>query len=163
MSLPRGVLEKYITPDCIFIECGSRWGDTLLRARELGAFHAVGCEADNLYAHLGEAHVKEKFSLCSVLHMKSTFFLQATWDNDRKDKIVFLDAHTESSSPVMEELELLDKWEQKPKVILIDDLRCMQGWGVLVDRLQGKLLDMGYRVGYEDGVEPRDIMVGVMP
>lgn len=168
VSLPRKVLEKYITPGCVFIETGTRWGDTCIRAIEAGAKEAWTCEADKLIAGIAQLHCDD---LCGErVHVKklaSVPFLRSSglevW-TDHSNTVVFLDAHTESYSPVIEELNIIqEQWNTLPKAILIDDLRCMNGWGILVDRLQGKLLDMGYRVGYEDGVEPRDIMVGVMP
>lgn len=160
MSLPRKVLEKYINPSGVFVETGSRWGLTLVRAIECGAIGAYGCEREILYAGIANAILSDVSpDNTNVENCDSSTFLSCSFSACA----VFLDAHTETESPVLEELDLIAKWPNKPDAILIDDLRCMKGWGVLVDRLQGKLLDMGYRVGYEDGVEPRDIMVGVMP
>lgn len=164
MSLPRKVLEKYITPGCLFVETGARWADTSIRAIELGAHFAETCEIDPLLASIAQLHANDatRGNYVRVNNVESiplllNYGLEVI---DHASTVVYLDAHTETHSPVLGELEAINTWRSKPKAILIDDLRCMKGWGVLIDRLQGKLLDMGYRVSYEDGVEPRDIMVG---
>jgi hypothetical protein len=165
MSLPRKVLAKYIKPGITsFRECGSRWGDTLARAMEEGAGDARGCEADSVLASLGFIHAKE---LCPsgyavVHHLCSAAFLKSEATAKGKEILLFLDAHTETRSTVLEELDIVSRWDVKPYAILIDDIRCMKGWGIDPSKLAGILVDMGYKVSYEDGVEPNDIMVGTL-
>jgi hypothetical protein len=162
MSLPRKVLEKYITPGCVFIETGTRWGDTCIRAIEAGAKFAHTCETDTLMATIAQMHCDDLTDECvNVQHMDSGAFIGFSGLETSQDKtVVFLDAHTDTSSPVLKELEYIRRWVCPPSAILIDDLRCMHGWGVDLLTLKAKLEAMGYAVGYEDGVVARDIMVG---
>ena len=165
MSLPRKVLEKYITPGCTFIETGSRCGLSLIRAAECGASKLLGCEVDLLYAHVCAAvlHGEVPYAPGMVYPVESIKFLRQIGSREGDTDVVFLDAHTETASPVIQELNEIHSWSKRPQAILIDDLRCMSGWKVEADTLSKLLVNMGYKVSYEDGVEPRDIMVGVMP
>lgn len=157
MSISREVLAKYIKPGSTFIECGSRWGDTLIRAIECGADRAWGCESDTLYANVALQHVSEACPKGNavVYNMASVWFLSGSCTSGT----VFLDAHTETKCAVMEELSVIDKWTTKPAVILIDDMRCMKDWGVDVEFLNEKLKAMGYTLSRENGVVPEDILV----
>jgi hypothetical protein len=164
MSLPRKVLEKYIKGGCTFIETGSRWGDTLIRAWETGGMYgAFGCEVDSLMAAIAQLHVADVSGKISVEHAESTDWLRGFVTREANaGSVVFLDAHTETHSPVLGELKVVNTWKAKPYAILIDDIRCMEGWGVDPMDLFVTLQDMGYKVSYEDGVEPNDIMVGTL-
>lgn len=164
MSLPRKVLEKYVKPGCRFLETGSRWGDTLARAIEAGAASAEGCEIERFMAVIADMHVQE---LCpkgnaGICGVDSIRFLTSEPTVKGLDTVLFLDAHAENSSPVLVELDAVSMWERLPSAILIDDLRCMKGWGIGLDALHGRLIDMGYKVSYEDGVVTNDIMVGTL-
>ena len=162
MSISREVLAKYIKPGCVFVETGSRWGDTCIRAIELGAKLCWTCESDSLMAGIAQAHVNDATKgAVFVLNVDSKCFLMDgfhVWGR-RGDIIVYLDAHTETSSPVMEELLAIDHWGSKPAVILIDDMRCMNDWKVSEHVLCGRLEGMGYRLSREDGVVKGDILV----
>ena len=162
MSISREVLAKYIRRDhTVFVECGSRWGDTLIRAIEAGAFQARGCESDGLYAAAGEAHVKELCPLgnATIYPISSVLLLASEPTCKGKDIVVFLDAHTETHSPVLDELAIISKWEEKPRAIIIDDMQLMKGWGIRVEDLYLKLQEMGYICHREDGVVCEDILV----
>ena len=165
MSLPRKVLEKYVKDGCAFIETGSRWGDTLIRAMETGgAYCAFGCEVDGLYAGVAKMHVADYSNKISVDHQDSVTWLRGFVERKGNvGSVVFLDAHTETRTPVISELNVIHSWEVRPRAILIDDIKLMEGWGVDYTLLFKMLMDMGYRVHYEDGARPEDIMVGVMP
>lgn len=164
MSLPRRVLEKYIKGGCTFIETGSRWGDTLIRAWETGGMYgAFGCEVDSLMAAIAQLHVADVSGKISVEHAESTAWLRGFVTREANaGSVVFLDAHTETHSPVISELNVIHSWAAKPRAILIDDIRCMAGWDVDYTVLYKMLQDMGYKVHYEDGVRPEDVMVGTL-
>ena len=166
MSLPRKVLEKYIRPGCLFVETGARWGDACIKAVEAGARHAHTCETDQLMATIAQMHCDDLVGHnVTVQCMDSETFLGFTGlektHYNHRDTVVFLDAHTETSSPIIKELGFIDRWASKPGVILIDDLRCMKGWGISIDDLMAILIRMGYQVSHEEGVEYMDILVGV--
>lgn len=161
MTIPRGVLAKYIIPGCTFVETGSRWADSCIRAIELGAAAAWTCEADELFATLARMHLKdvirneERFT---VSHYHSILWL--TNLRPTMETVVFLDAHTDRGSPVLGELAAISNWPNKPSVILIDDMRCMSGWQIDPDVIKSQLEEMGYQLSFEDGVVPGDILVG---
>lgn len=160
MSISREVLAKYVKPGMIFVECGSRWGDTLIRAIECGAVSAFGCENDALYASLASAHLREACPRgnASVMCEPSTLYLRH--DGYAVPSVVFLDAHTETHSPVLHELDSIARWNLSPRVILIDDMRCMEGWGLSKEIIISHLKAIAdYKISFEDGVVPEDIMV----
>ena len=162
MSISREVLAKYVRDGDIFIECGSRWGDTLMRAVECGA-HAHGCELDPMLAGIGEKHVSEAFNGKKVIDIRcqdSVYYLRS-WISTPPNAqlVVFLDAHTETESPVIQELNVIAQWMTKPKTILIDDMRLMPHWKIETGTIYTMLGDMGYKLSREPGVVPDDILV----
>lgn len=167
MSISREVLGKYIKRGDLFVETGARWADTSIRAVELGAHFAETCEIDPLMASIAQLHANDatKGNYVRVSAIPSVKMLLEcgldTLHRNEAETVVYLDAHTESSSPVLEELRAIKSWRSKPRVILIDDIKLMAGWGVDYAGLYKMLMDMGYRVHYEDGVRPEDIMVGI--
>jgi hypothetical protein len=160
VSISREVLAKYIKPGItVFRECGSRWGDTLIKAMDLGAGHAAGCEVETVLAVLADMHVKDAYSNATVHPIDSRAFLGSEPTIKGKEILLFLDAHTEKRSSVMEELDIVSGWKHLPYAILIDDLRCMPDWNIEVGAIYSKLGEMGYRLSREDGVVKDDILV----
>jgi hypothetical protein len=163
MSISREVLAKYIKPGCRFIETGTRWGDTCIRAVELGAHEVWSCEADSLMAVIAQLHVNDAIRRSDVIRIcegESVRFLNAGFPaGDNTNSVLFLDAHSGDSSPVIQELDAVCKWKSAPKAILIDDLRCFDLWKVDKTRVFKILIDMGYRLSFESGVCPEDILV----
>lgn len=161
MTIPRLVLAKYITPGCTFVETGARWGDSCIRAIELGAAAAWTCEADELFATFARMHLRDVVRderRFKVVHSHSIPWLISLLLPI--DFIVFLDAHTDRGSPVLGELDAIATWANKPRTILIDDMRCMAGWQIDVEAIRYRLTDMGYQLSFEDGAAPGDILVG---
>lgn len=157
VSISREVLAKYITPGCTFVETGTRWGDSCIRAAELGAGSIYTCEADPMMYVTANCHLADVIKGCyfEVHQQESVEFLRECVAD-----VVFLDAHTEAHSPVIEELKAIAGWKIKPRVILIDDLRCMEGWKVSSKDLLKAIRAIGdCQITYEDGVEPNDILV----
>lgn len=164
MSISRQTLAKFIKPgQTTFIETGTRWGDTVIKAVELGAVEAISCEIDELFFALAKMHVSDAVpkDMDRVLleRSDSVSFLRKL--KRRGPKTVFLDAHKERYSPLLDELLALNEWgTEKPDVILIDDLRLFGDWHIDRSQLVRHLGTMGYAVGYTDGTAPKDIMVG---
>lgn len=165
MSISREVLAKYIKPGCQVIETGARWGMTAIKAAGLGAGDYLGCETSERHRAiamemLGEVLARAKMSWYISKKTSEELLGNIRYeDRSLAPMVVFLDAHSESHSPVMEELELISQWPRKPDVILIDDMRCMTGWNVTVDYIHQHLILMGYKLSVEDGIEPGDILV----
>lgn len=167
MSLPKEVLAKYVSPGCLFIESGTRWGDTVLRAVEAGATKVLSCESDELFATIARMHVadvlREKVDRVTVSHGRSDKLL-ALWSGPRPGEraVVFLDAHSESTSPVLHELAAIKGWKLKPHAILIDDMRLYREkyWGVSDTDIIAAInaIDPLYKIRYEDGYVPGDIL-----
>jgi len=165
MSISREVLGKYIKRGCLFVETGSRWADTCIKAVELGAHFAESCEVDPIMAAIAQLHANDatRGNYVRVNHVKSVAMLSNYGLEviDHSDTVVFLDAHTDTYSPVLEELAAIKTWKSKPRYILIDDLRYMRTWCVDNEFIADMLREMGYSISYEDGVVPVDIMVGM--
>lgn len=164
MTISREVLGKYITPGCTFVEAGCRWADTTIEAIRMGAGVAVACETDPLISAVAQMRVDELLRDRSedviVLNEESVYVLSEYMDPADSEVVVFLDAHTETSSPVLQELAAIAAWDHPPKTILIDDMRCMDAWGVHELNLVDAVTKIGnYGVSTEDGYAPKDIMV----
>src|SRR3990167_7053423 len=137
MSISREVLAKYITPGCTFIETGTRWGDTCLCAAELGAAHVLSVEADPLIQAIAVRHLQDvmaKYPSCAWrVHLgDSAEWLMMFKQFHETPLVVFLDAHTESESFLLYELESIRHWPDhlRPSRILMDDRRLWVGWGI---------------------------------
>lgn len=160
MSISREVLAKYVKPGCTFIETGTRWGTTCVRAFDLGAKHIYTCESDRLIAQIARMmledvapHHAEVFKEDSVSYLRGIHFHGV-------GAIVFLDAHTESHSPILEELGAIATWNGPPSVILIDDMRLMEHWGYSTELIEKKVRSIGnYTFEREAGAFPEDILV----
>lgn len=165
MSLPRATLARYITPGCTFVETGTRWGDRLIAAYELGAEMLFSCETDAAMLDIARRHVADAVRgdvPCDIRGWQSVQMLDALKDQSAKDAVVFLDAHTETESWIGEELAMIAGWKNKPRIILIDDVRLWKGWGVDRSDVIAILATMGYAANYADGIEPGDVMVGTL-
>lgn len=169
MSISREVLRKYITPNTEFIETGARWADTVIKAIELGAVHARSCELEVIQHAIAWSHLSDALPRGNwFLHQGSSkYFLKdyARFGGPIDVKyVVFLDAHTERHSPLLDELEEIRKWNEKNLTILIDDIRIVKigAWGFTLDDVFKALDKIGpHEISYEPGVEPNDILVAV--
>ena len=163
MSISREVLAKYIKPGDVFVETGTKWGDTTIKAIELLARSVWTCEVDPLQYGMATAHLRDALARCGrpvhTWHLDSETFLKGI---ALSGDVVFLDAHSDFGSPVIYELSAIrDTWAVKPRVILIDDLRLMEShWKIPLTAVRESLTGMGYAIDFEDGVEKADIMVG---
>lgn len=167
MSLPREVLAKYTAPRChLFVETGTMWGDTAIRAAELGADRVITFEADGKMSDIAARHVKDAAPWADIevrcgnssIGLRGLSKVVATAGR----VVVFLDAHTESESFVHRELDEILRWGHLPDVILIDDISLMRSWDVAASDLETRLRERGYELAYENGSGVNDILVGVL-
>lgn len=165
MSISRAVLAKYLTPETTFVETGTRWGDTCIRVAEIGCASIITCEMDTLMFGIAQAHLWDampRFGVpWSITHLPSTAMIPAKLSG-REDVTFFLDAHGESQSPLLEELEEIGKLEGTRTTILIDDWRLVlsRAWGFGEDEVLRALMAIGpHSTRFEPGVEPNDILV----
>lgn len=165
MSISREVLAKYIRPGDVFVETGTKWGDTVIRAAELGARVIYTCELDRLQYAMAANHVDDALARAGVtVHIENcdseTFLQYKAPFGD----VVFLDAHTEKSSPVMSELRIITNWHRKPRVIIVDDIRLMETcWGIPLESIRSSLKGAGYAIRFEEGAVWDDILVAERP
>lgn len=164
MTVSKEVLGKYLQPGDVFVETGTRWGDTAIHAIELGAKQVWTSEIDPLMAAIAELHIADHAhgTPFAVHRGPSAGALMGLNWIDAYAAVVFLDAHDVFHSPVMEELQTIESWEGHPRVIMIDDISCMLvTWRVAPEELVKKLQSMGYETSFEKGARPDDILVGV--
>lgn len=164
MTISRGVLAKYLKGDCVFYETGARWGDTVIKALELGALEAHSCEIDPLQWAMACAHVTDaipaKRGRWGIYLRDSAGWLSGCIGSEYASVVVFLDAHTATECRVLDELRVLATWKTPPSIILIDDMRCMKGWGFKREDLIDGIERIGdYAIDFDDGVEEGDILV----
>ncbi len=170
MSISREVLSKYVTAGCVFIETGTRRGDTAIKAYELGASQVWTYEIDPEMAATAQSHIEDALrgnhDNVQVIVGDSATLLGHGFPGDLTkfvDIVVYLDAHTGTHSPVLDELKAIgQRWPVRPHVILIDDMRCMEGWRISHGFIYEAIVGIGdYKMSLEDGVEPKDILAAV--
>lgn len=170
MSISRATLERHVGPGVCFVETGARWGDTMIRAHELGASEVRSCESDYLQHAMAWAHVNDALpnGHSWFLHQgKSTGFLYDYAPCTELPVVFFLDAHTYRESPLIEEIGLIGRaiekrWINRPITILIDDWRIVLSgaWGFGEDEVLRALMAIGpHSTYFEPGVVPNDILV----
>lgn len=165
MSITREVLQKYVTKGYEFIETGTRWGDTTIKAIELGAGIVHTIEIDPMMRGIAKAHI------CDALRGRAQRVIFQEGDSPEQlsriistpNAVVFLDAHS-ATSPLIDELDVIKSWRSPPKTILIDDVRCFSGWGFSVQDVIQKIQEISsdYKISYEDGFEPKDILAATL-
>lgn len=166
MSIPRKTLAKYITEGCCFVETGTRWGDTTISAILLGAGCVFTCEIDRIFAAIAEQHIEDVLRSVAldvdVSNDSSPEFLSFNLD-PTETAVVYLDAHTDSHSPILEELAAIKhSWAKKPETLLIDDVRLFKSkqWGISLEDVIAGVNALGdYEITYDLGIEPEDILV----
>jgi len=171
MTISREVLGKYLKPGMSFIETGTRWGDGCVRAADLGAAEIYTCESDFLMKGLADAHMRDTIlrAKYSVYCLDSPKFLREVSSRKASGNcVVALDAHDSNQSPLLEELEAIQEWQNehgvawKPKVILIDDMCSMEYWHIDFEDIHNRLQAIGDHDGiWEDGRRERDIYAAV--
>lgn len=163
MTIARETLTKFLAPGDAFYETGTRWGDTVIKAFELQAAEVYSCEMDPKQWSMAVLHVadaaprfKGKYQ---IFNMEAIDFLCSQALKAPPGSVVFLDAHTDTYSPVLGELDMITRWPNRPKTILVDDMRCITAWGVKLADILKPLETAGYSINYEDGIVANDILV----
>lgn len=168
MTISREVLYKYLLPGDNFVETGTRWGDTVIRALERGGCGlVVSCEIDIVQSAIATAHVRDARPAdegrWEIRNQDSPDFLRKLSqikDTVSKPWVFFLDAHSERHSPLGEELSVIERlWQPYIMTIMIDDVSCWGGWGINMVKVEDILIRMGYELRYEPGIVANDILV----
>jgi len=163
MTVTIDILKELIKPESYFIETGTRWGDTALKAAELGAW-VWTIEIDRKMADIAKAHIKDsRFGeRVDVIEGNSADIL-TLFSEKLKHFIILLDAHSDTESPILKELEEIAYFTYKSNTIIIDDIRVFKAghWGITLDQILYRLKEINsdYQITYERGVEEGDVLV----
>ncbi len=164
----RGTLFKYVKPGMTFIETGTREGNTVAMALELGAVKVITTE--NQRPRYEAACQRFKGDTRVELHHGESYKVldEVILPKLETSAVFWLDAHTTGKlSPIIYELNAIQRATHKnPKrihTLLIDDVRCYKRseWQVSLGELMDAItaINPRYTLYMEDGYEPWDILV----
>lgn len=163
ITLPLDLLKKY---KCnYFVETGTFRGDGVQKAIEAGFPNIYSIE-ENMFLFNS---CRQRFAHNNTVHItfgsSSLYLYKMIWNIP--DKITFwLDAHTETSTPILDELQQIGKHDLKEHTILIDDVRLFGddryfkyvNINTVIDSVLR--INKKYKVEFEDSLyAPRDILV----
>ena len=147
--------EKYSEGCNVFFETGSQYGDSIERGVLLGNDKVISVELNSdRYRHCNERFAKEiqegKVHLFSGDSVR--LFDEMCSLLDPSDKCFFwLDAHGEGGgAPVLEELEILKKYNRKNDVIAIDDMTIYYRESIIQIEQSLKELNPDYNIHLDD-------------
>lgn len=164
MSANKGLFLKY--PNPIFIETGCMGGDGIQQALNEGFTSIYSIELlPEWYNHCVERY--KDVSGVRMMPGDSAVVLEKLMKLIDQPVTFWLDAHIgTSSTPLLTELDTIKKHHIKTHTILIDDLRSWKKkyHGFDTTMLRAKLLEINpeYRIVFEDGYRPDDILVAVI-
>ena len=172
MPVINNFFRKYLNP--VFIETGSFLGDGIENAIHAGFLEIYSIELSDKYFN----ECREKFKhvpKVTILKGDSGKILEELIMKINKPITFWLDGHYsgaetalgELSSPLMLELEMIKKHPIKTHTILIDDLRSWkksEEYDFDVNDIINKLYEINpqYKLLYEDGYIPKDVMVAII-
>lgn len=156
----RGTLAKYIRPGSVLIETGTREGNTVQTALDLGAALVLSVEnQERLYQAATQRFAGN--DRVSLFLGSSEAWLPKMIDLAKAPPVFWIDAHTTGKpTPILGELQAIMNHKVRPRAILIDDVRLYRDrrWSVSL----GQVIDAlkpSYAVHMEDGFVPWDILV----
>lgn len=170
-TLTKNVLEKYTNP--IFFETGTYLGDSVKLALDTGFEKVISIEINKELQDRNEELFKKEIELENVqLFLGDTLVIMGDIiKNIDKPTTFWLDAHFdfgvcgEKKCPLYEELDFISQSPIKNHTILIDDVRCfgVGNWGkeISVEQITEKIkkINPEYKITFEDGFIPNDILV----
>ena len=181
MPLHLNVLKKYKTND-IFIETGTYTGDGLQIAIEAGYKQIHSIELKHEFVVEAQKRFKKEIAKGIVfLHEgDSSIVLGEILENIHEPCTFWLDAHYscgntaigQTWSPIVKELETINRHPIRNHIILVDDMRCMDNTHVdettkkwtgfigkqkTADMVQN--INLQYKISFEDGCVPNDVLV----
>lgn len=168
-----GIFKKYRSFSSVFIETGSYLGDGIAQALAEGYSEVHSVELSPSYYE----HCRRRFKLDPRVHLylgDSSEVLPMILAGLGGSAVIWLDGHfsggdtawKDSNTPVLRELAAILDTRRSNHVIMIDDIRCCgtEVFDFLTkdDLLEGlRLINPDYRISFEYGAEPGDIMVAV--
>lgn len=144
MSLTKEVLQQF-TDYKVFIETGTNQGRCVQLALDLGFKRVVTIEIDDeLWKQCWEKFKEDDRVIC--FRGDSRLCLPMAM-NVKSEAVVYLDAHSKGNDPVFGELEVIARYYDKAKVVIIDDWNDYKRREVEVRTILGT----GYSYRIEDG------------
>jgi len=162
MPIKIETLKKYINKN--FVETGTATGNTSLNALSVGFEEIWTTEVDEERIPI----CKERLNDIDKIHFytnDSREFLKNVVKNINGPITFWLDAHTNSWSPILEELDIIISNVKETPCILIDDVSLFNSYKVKKKKVKKKLLQIcsDYKIYYENGggksSKKKDIMV----
>jgi hypothetical protein len=167
MPATKELFKKYYNP--IFIETGAALGDGIQAAIDAGFKKIYSIEIDPFFYE----HCKDRFKELTDVHIilgDSDGCLEKLLETINEPITFWLDAHHVGGfkrgnqiSPLLQEIEAINKHPVKTHTLIIDDLRDWSiGWhGFDTDILKQNisLINSDYFFIFEDGIVPHDILV----
>lgn len=161
-SLVPSILLKYRTG--IFIETGSNVGHGIKAALEVGFETVYSIEA--VFEHY-ESCVQDFGAMPNVFlrHGNSPMMLEDIVSKLEHQATVYLDAHSETSNPLLDELAVLAHAARRDHVLLIDDVRMFgsdEWFGLSQQQILQAVMRVNpaYRITYDDTTNARgDLLV----
>jgi hypothetical protein len=157
----RELFKKYLNP--IFIETGSYYGDGIQQALDAGFKRVYSIESsEELYNEC-----IRRFKSIRKVHLilgESQNILSKLLTRINNIATFWLDAHNETESPLLKELEVIKQHHIKTHTILIDDLRnwSIEKNGFDINVLKTAILEINpnYIFSFEDGYIPGSDVIG---
>lgn len=169
MSATVATFRKYLNP--VFLETGSHTGDGIQQALDAGfekvysvelsvALHEQCCNRFkgnyNVVMYLGDSH-QLLDSILQHIRKPVTFWLDAHYSGEGS-------VMGQYYSPLLQELEAIRHHTIHTHTILIDDVRLWHNWGLSIEGVKDKLLEINpdYKFVFEDGFIRNDILVATL-
>lgn len=160
----RGTLARHVRPGITFVETGTRHGDTVALALELGAVRAFTVENQEPLFNAARARFQKDPRVRVFPGDSAKALMNDILPGIEGPCVFWLDAHTTGKrSPILEEIGAIAMRPARDRVILIDDVRCYRRreWGVSLGEVVEAVLRTGEDLSIEiaDGHAPNDILV----
>lgn len=164
LMIARGTLAHHVRPGVSFVETGTRHGDTVTMALELGAVRAFTVENQEPLFRAAQARFQKDPRVRLFLGDSPGILAGDILAKIDGPSVFWLDAHTTGKrSPILEELAAIAARPARDRTILIDDVRCYRRreWGVSLGEVVEAVLRTGDDLSIEttDGHAPNDILV----
>src|ERR1035437_52380 len=169
MSATVEVFRKYL--HTLFIETGSHVGDGIQQALDAGFKAVVSIELSEELFKQCEDRFKSD-SRVIVIQGDSSKVLPKILIDIIVPATLWLDGHYsgggtaqgEKNTPLLDELEILKQHPIHTHTILIDDVRLWGNWGIDIELIEQKLLNINpnYKLVFEDGYVSNDILVATI-
>lgn len=168
-----GFFNQY--PNRYFVETGSYAGEGLELALKAGFQEIHSIELSEHFYH----ECQKKFEACPTVHLwqgDSGLMLDQVIEGIQEPITFWLDGHWSNGNtakgstftPILKELEAIQRHPIKTHTILIDDIRCFGTYDfdfIELQQIIQKIMEINpnYIITYQDGFQSNDILVAQVP